>query len=112
MSEPRYPDISDILNRKAQGRLDLSRRSFGAKIEAIEALRERLRPFAERRAKGYDASQTIADAPEGAGQPTVARGEAGIQAGVPPGSAHRTRPEGGSVPTSRQRSFEPDEGRK
>ena len=40
-----YPDISDILQRKAEGRRDLARRSFGEKIAAMEALRERLAPF-------------------------------------------------------------------
>jgi hypothetical protein len=40
-----YPDISDILQRKAEGRRDLARRSFGQKIAAMEALRERLAPF-------------------------------------------------------------------
>jgi hypothetical protein len=43
--EPIYPDISDILERKAEGRRDLARRSFGEKIAAMEALRERLAPF-------------------------------------------------------------------
>jgi hypothetical protein len=40
-----YPDISDILKAKAEGRRDLARRSFGEKIAAMEALRERLAPF-------------------------------------------------------------------
>jgi hypothetical protein len=40
-----YPDISDILQRKAEGRRDISRRSFGEKIAMMEALRERLLPF-------------------------------------------------------------------
>jgi hypothetical protein len=40
-----YPDVSDILARKAQGRRDISRRSFGEKIAIVEALRERLAPF-------------------------------------------------------------------
>jgi hypothetical protein len=47
MKEPEtiYPDISVILKRKAEGRRDLARRSFGEKIAAMEALRERLAPF-------------------------------------------------------------------
>jgi hypothetical protein len=47
MKEPKtsYPDVSDILQRKAEGRRDLARRSFGEKIAAMEALRERLAPF-------------------------------------------------------------------
>jgi len=40
-----YPDISDILARKAEGRQESKRRSFGEKIAAMEALRERLAPL-------------------------------------------------------------------
>ena len=40
-----YPDISDILARKAEGRRQLSRLSFGQKIALVEALRERLAPL-------------------------------------------------------------------
>ena len=40
-----YPDVSDILARKAEGRRDISRRSFGEKIAMVEELRERLAPF-------------------------------------------------------------------
>jgi len=40
-----YPDVSDILARKAEGRRDISRRSFGEKIAMVEQLRERLAPF-------------------------------------------------------------------
>jgi hypothetical protein len=40
-----YPDISDILQRKAEGRCEISRRSFGEKIAMMEALREQLAPF-------------------------------------------------------------------
>ena len=40
-----YPDISDIFQRKAEGRRDIARRSFGEKIAMMEALRERLAPF-------------------------------------------------------------------
>jgi hypothetical protein len=43
--ETNYPDISDILKRKAEGRRDIARRSFGEKIAMMEALRERLAPF-------------------------------------------------------------------
>ena len=47
MKEPEtiYPDISDILQAKAERRRDMARRSFGEKIAAMEALRERLAPF-------------------------------------------------------------------
>jgi hypothetical protein len=40
-----YPDISDILEAKAERRRDIARRSFGEKIAMMEALRERLAPF-------------------------------------------------------------------
>ena len=43
--ETDYPDISDILQRKAEGRREISRRSFGEKIAMMEAPRERLAPF-------------------------------------------------------------------
>jgi hypothetical protein len=58
---PVYPDISDILARKAQGRRHIARRSFGDKILMMERLRERLAPFkkacegraASRRTRSY-----------------------------------------------------------
>jgi hypothetical protein len=40
-----YPDISDILQRKAEGRLDLHARSFAEKLDALDALRERAAPL-------------------------------------------------------------------
>ena len=40
-----YPDVSDILRRKAEGRKEIAARSFGEKIAMLEALRERLAPF-------------------------------------------------------------------
>jgi hypothetical protein len=40
-----YPDISDILARKAEGRRELARRSFGEKIAWAEMMRERLAPL-------------------------------------------------------------------
>jgi hypothetical protein len=42
---PVYPDVSDILARKARGRRDIAGRSFGEKIVMIERLRERLAPL-------------------------------------------------------------------
>jgi hypothetical protein len=47
MSKPEttYPDISDILQRMAEGRRDIAGRSFGEKIAMMEVLRERLAPF-------------------------------------------------------------------
>ena len=40
-----YPDISDILALKRQGRQEISKRSFGTKIAMVEAMRERLAPL-------------------------------------------------------------------
>jgi len=37
-----FPDISDILARKAEGRREIARRSFGEKTAMMEALRERV----------------------------------------------------------------------
>jgi hypothetical protein len=45
----RYPDRSDILARKAEGRRAASRRSFGEKIALVEALRERVEPLRKAR---------------------------------------------------------------
>jgi hypothetical protein len=44
-----YPDVSDILARKAEGRREAARRSFGEKIAMVEALRERLAPLRQAR---------------------------------------------------------------
>jgi hypothetical protein len=40
-----YPDTSEILARKQEGRREISRRSFGEKIAMIEKMRERLAPL-------------------------------------------------------------------
>jgi hypothetical protein len=47
MSKPvvAYPDISDILQRKAEGRKDSAARTLGEKIARVEAMRERLAPL-------------------------------------------------------------------
>ena len=44
-----FPDISDILARKAEGRREIARRSFGEKIAMIEVMRERLAPLKQAR---------------------------------------------------------------
>ena len=52
MKPPRpeaYPDISDILARKAEGRRNLARRTLGEKIDALEALRARVEPIRKAR---------------------------------------------------------------
>jgi len=40
-----FPDISDILARKAEGRRKNARRTLGEKIAMMEALRERVEPM-------------------------------------------------------------------
>jgi hypothetical protein len=40
-----YPDISDILQRKAEGRKESAARSFSETIAMLEAMRERLAPI-------------------------------------------------------------------
>jgi hypothetical protein len=47
--EPVFPDISDVLECKAEIRRHRAKRSFQQKVEAMEALRERLRPLKEAR---------------------------------------------------------------
>jgi hypothetical protein len=44
-----YPDISDILARKAEGRREIAGFSFGEKIAMVERMRERLAPFKKAR---------------------------------------------------------------
>jgi hypothetical protein len=44
------PDISDILKRKAEGRAASAKLNFVEKARRMEELRERLGPFARRRA--------------------------------------------------------------
>jgi hypothetical protein len=43
--KPIYPDVSDILARKAEGRREAAKRSFGEKIAWVEQMRERLAPL-------------------------------------------------------------------
>ena len=44
-----YPDISDILARKAEGRRELAKLDFWEKVRRMEALRERVRFIKEAR---------------------------------------------------------------
>jgi hypothetical protein len=48
-SNRRYPDISDVLARKAEGRRSLAARSFGEKIDMLEAMRARVAPIRKAR---------------------------------------------------------------
>jgi hypothetical protein len=59
--EPGYPDISDVLEEKAEIRRHRAKRSFGEKIAAMEALRERLKPFKEAREKRKAARESKND---------------------------------------------------
>jgi hypothetical protein len=52
-----YPDISDILAQKAAGRIHNASISFGAKLDILEALKLRARPFIQAR-KARKAAQT------------------------------------------------------
>lgn len=45
----RYPDVSDILARKADGRRQAAARSFADKIEILEAMRARVEPIRKAR---------------------------------------------------------------
>jgi hypothetical protein len=47
--KPSYPDISDILARKAAARRERAQRSFAEKIASVEALRERVEPLRKAR---------------------------------------------------------------
>ena len=47
----KYPDISDILQRKAEGRKEIAARTFGQKIAMVEAMRQRLAPLKRLREK-------------------------------------------------------------
>lgn len=44
-----YPDISDILARKAQGKREASKKTFAEKIAIVEALNARLEPLKKAR---------------------------------------------------------------
>ena len=45
----KYPDVSDILARKAKGREAAAMKSFAEKIAIVEALNERLAPLKKAR---------------------------------------------------------------
>jgi hypothetical protein len=44
-----YPDISDILAKKAAGRRRMAALSFAQKLAILDALKERVRPIVEAR---------------------------------------------------------------
>jgi hypothetical protein len=60
-----YPDVSDILARKKEGRREISRRSLGEKIAMVEEMHERLAPLKrireERRANRKSAALNLSN---------------------------------------------------
>jgi hypothetical protein len=44
-----YPDITEILARKAEGRRERASLSFAEKLDAVDALRDRLAPIVRAR---------------------------------------------------------------
>ena len=59
--KPSYPDISDILARKAEGRRDAAKRSFGEKIAWCEQMREQLAPLKRARVERLAARRDPAE---------------------------------------------------
>lgn len=49
MSGKQYPDNSEILARKAQGRRERARLTFAQKLAVLDALRERVAPITRAR---------------------------------------------------------------
>jgi hypothetical protein len=60
-----YPDISDILERKAMGRVDLHARSFAEKLDALDAMRDRARPLGATKAARTGRDSIREDKPPG-----------------------------------------------
>ena len=58
-----YPDISDILARKQEGRVRAARRTLAEKIDWLERAREDLRPFAALREARRAARKQVAGKP-------------------------------------------------
>lgn len=59
-----YPDISDILERKARARRNNASRSFAEKIDVLEAMRERVAPIIRARKARKDARAAAASKPK------------------------------------------------
>jgi hypothetical protein len=51
-SRKSYPDVSDILARKAQARREIARRPYSDKFDMVERMRERIAPLKRARAGG------------------------------------------------------------
>jgi hypothetical protein len=58
-TRPIYPDISDILARKAEGRREAAKRTFGEKIVWAEEMRERLAPVKRAREERITAQRKV-----------------------------------------------------
>jgi hypothetical protein len=58
MKLDQYPDISDILQRKAEGRKEIAARSFGEKLLMLEIMRDRVAPLREAREMRRDQRRT------------------------------------------------------
>lgn len=88
---PVYPDISDILARKAEGRCELAGRSFGEKLEILEAMRARIDPI--RRARVARQGSTEALTARGRDELTRAFQVLGVKVGPRRGPNQRTKDE-------------------
>jgi hypothetical protein len=53
-----YPDISDILQRKAEGRREIAARTFGEKIAMVEVMQKRIAPFKRLKERRENAKRT------------------------------------------------------
>jgi hypothetical protein len=86
---PVYPDISDILARKAEGRRELADRSFGEKLKILEAMRARVEPIRRARA----ARKGSAEALTAQGQDELRRSfqVLGVKVGPRRGPSRRTK---------------------
>lgn len=64
----RYPDIGDIIARKAKGRLERARLSFGEKLDVLDMLREDVAPIVQARRARLPVRQGKAKRPAGAAE--------------------------------------------
>jgi hypothetical protein len=55
-----YPDLSDILARKAAGRRQRATLTFGEKLGILDALKERIAPLIQaRKVRGEDRARSL-----------------------------------------------------
>jgi hypothetical protein len=55
----RFPDITDIFARKAHGRQERARLSFGEKLDILDKLREQVAPIVRARQMRRDAAKSL-----------------------------------------------------